>query len=482
MTAEQGPDAVNQLRETLRAFVEEICNHLAGVSVPGRVWRRVQQASPVDSERRAVAIPFGHRWIQLPIETRPELEFLTMQGHVEPIARQCPTCRATLLTLGGIVTSSRLADRLDMLKAPPDAAEADGWPARFFWRFLVPFLIAYFRESEGPWFEERAFNLAFNVVESELGTVASPKLVTPLLNVWLVEDEIILGQGVKLRQVTASEIEEWLNSVVYTTHGPAAPIMGAHDIEELQSVQCALEVIAPDQVSDMDTLDAKLNCPMGTELTERSLSALRLLRPVTFSLLTELRLPGLVWGHRGFALYRSGIDRHDMPQLLGRDDGARLAELFTRMGAQPNSRLALAINRFEVAIARPNATDKLIDYWVALEALFSPSKDGEIKYRASFRIAGYLGDTGRERKALYKVVKDSYDLRSEIVHGADIYGKRGGRRRTGAEVVHLVEESGGILRRAILKMLDEPPGFDSNQLEARYLETNWDGDVPEQTV
>ena len=67
------------------------------------------------------------------------------------------------------------------------------------------------------------------------------------------------------------------------------------------------------------------------------------------------------------------------------------------------------MRRWSSAIERWRGEDRLIDYWVALEALFCPTDNQEIKYRASLRIATLLGDTPTRRQELYDAVRHSYD-------------------------------------------------------------------------
>jgi hypothetical protein len=77
----------------------------------------------------------------------------------------------------------------------------------------------------------------------------------------------------------------------------------------------------------------------------------------------------------------------------------------------------LAIARWNNALERPNAQDRLIDLWILLESLFTGDSKTELRYRASLRIAAFLGGNHAERVSVFKVIRDSYDLRSKLVHG-----------------------------------------------------------------
>jgi hypothetical protein len=77
----------------------------------------------------------------------------------------------------------------------------------------------------------------------------------------------------------------------------------------------------------------------------------------------------------------------------------------------------VALRRFTRGYDRETDEDRLIDYWVALEALFLPERGGELSYRAALRIAAFVEDEKPRRKELFKLLKTSYDARSAVVHG-----------------------------------------------------------------
>jgi hypothetical protein len=55
--------------------------------------------------------------------------------------------------------------------------------------------------------------------------------------------------------------------------------------------------------------------------------------------------------------------------------------------------------------------------WAALEAIFSPDKAAEIKFRIALRIACYLESSGQDRLELYNKVRKLYNARSAAAHG-----------------------------------------------------------------
>lgn len=79
---------------------------------------------------------------------------------------------------------------------------------------------------------------------------------------------------------------------------------------------------------------------------------------------------------------------------------------------------SLAKNRFESSYGRKKLDDKLIDFTIGLEALFSEGP-GDLRFKLSSRVARFLGeDSDKEGKIrISAAVKKIYDFRSNIVHG-----------------------------------------------------------------
>jgi hypothetical protein len=85
--------------------------------------------------------------------------------------------------------------------------------------------------------------------------------------------------------------------------------------------------------------------------------------------------------------------------------------------------LSVALRAFSGTYDRwPTAHDsQLLDCVTALEALLGA--DNEIAFKLSFRIASILADTNEERSNLLKLLKDFYDTRSRVIHGANLKEK-----------------------------------------------------------
>lgn len=97
-----------------------------------------------------------------------------------------------------------------------------------------------------------------------------------------------------------------------------------------------------------------------------------------------------------------------------------------------------------------DATSKLIDLAIALEALFSPSDKGELTYRMAQSASFLIAEDVEERKEVYRFVKKMYSRRSALFHGqydADAYSD--GKFVTDDEIERLAS----IIRRSMLRFL-----------------------------
>jgi hypothetical protein len=81
-----------------------------------------------------------------------------------------------------------------------------------------------------------------------------------------------------------------------------------------------------------------------------------------------------------------------------------------------HKKLGLPLRRFRFSYDRTAVTDRLIDHWIALEALFAENEQ-EIAYKVSQRIAQFIGKSPQERWDIFSAANKSYNIRSRIVHG-----------------------------------------------------------------
>jgi len=107
----------------------------------------------------------------------------------------------------------------------------------------------------------------------------------------------------------------------------------------------------------------------------------------------------------------------------------------------------IAGNYFESHHARTSIEDKLIDLVISLEALFSPAREGEFRFRISLRGALLLGNDADSRRRVFQLMKRAYDARSSLVHGDESPFETG--RFSEQDLAALASE----VRVAILRLL-----------------------------
>ena len=171
-----------------------------------------------------------------------------------------------------------------------------------------------------------------------------------------------------------------------------------------------------------------------------TITAMRLTGPGTVSIGQTLKPLNL--------LFRGPI--FPVPYHLTKESVDTLSSLTVRLPQVKADSVRVAIFRFNIAnertqlaYGRDQPEDKLIDYWIALEALFLPH-DQELSYRAALRISYFLGADADDRKLKFEAIKDSYDARSWVVHG-----ERVSRRRHVPHVVAATYATEEILREAL---------------------------------
>ena len=109
--------------------------------------------------------------------------------------------------------------------------------------------------------------------------------------------------------------------------------------------------------------------------------------------------------------------------LLFQDIGnfTKLWEKYNNYDFNKNRPVDIAIRRFNYAYEKEQFEDKLIDYMIALEALFlKKDENNELTYRLALRTALFIRSKKEEINQIRKVIKRAYNIRSKIVHGSGI--------------------------------------------------------------
>jgi hypothetical protein len=145
------------------------------------------------------------------------------------------------------------------------------------------------------------------------------------------------------------------------------------------------------------------------------------------------------------------LDHAFLPQnyLITQDVANELCDIWNKATkAFRDDDLLLPISRFSEAYGRLKPEDMLIDYWIALEALFLPrDRISEMGQSMALAVSHYLGKTEHERRSTYEFVVSSHKMRSELVHAR--------ARHEYLDLQQKVKKTGDILRRSLRQRVSE---------------------------
>lgn len=351
-------------------------------------------------------------------------------------------------SLHAYILSSPLADHVfvDAGNKPIEQAESQSWWLMNF--YVVPLLTRYIGPELVLDFEEGRARSVYAGFEAFLeSTQVTYSIVAPLEWFEGPDEEVRLNATTVLRKLSEGEIQ-------YLWH--LGEFGGIVDRHQALGMSFCLET----------TQVAEKNAPVDFSEVYvdliRVVTALRLLKSgqVGIPVVTQ-RSCGPAFGPGG-STATSGPSPASMgPRYvltLGeRGDLLSVYEALTQ-GTVPKQ-LKVALDRFNYAYNRTRPDDRLIDYWIALEALFLPDEPPqELRYRASLRVAYFVSQGPEEREETFTQIRRSYDVRSAIVHG-----------RESEDAPQIAQFTEDVLRRALRRAVVAPESLDTQQLDKLIL-------------
>lgn len=164
--------------------------------------------------------------------------------------------------------------------------------------------------------------------------------------------------------------------------------------------------------------------------------------------------PNTSWGHIYHLepLWVSGMDESILSATQA-SDFKRLWHRFRR--TQPSKALRIAVTRFNIAYENEYPGDRLIDYMIALEALYTGDIQ-ELAYKLALRAAFFLGKTKEEKSSVFHLLKKAYTVRSQIVHGQEPKDEFILQTGKTLDIYDLAKETEEILRQSIKKLIAIP--------------------------
>lgn len=135
-----------------------------------------------------------------------------------------------------------------------------------------------------------------------------------------------------------------------------------------------------------------------------------------------------------------------------------IISLFKKISLCTDNNVTLAIYRFSFGMSKVYYPDKLIDYIIGLEALYTGGE--ELSFRLSLTLSFLLGKTNIEKKEIFKFMRKMYKARNDIMHS-----NKKKVELTGQDMDKLEY----YLKESILLSLKDLKSFDMKALENLFF-------------
>jgi hypothetical protein len=275
------------------------------------------------------------------------------------------------------------------------AAAADSEPA------LAAMLERIYADATSFEFPEERFERVYAEVERALyQNTLRTAIVAPLYGFEMEHDRLDLGEGLFLiagDKLDAPAPAVWSSPGGEVQHGRSPNVL------------CVLRRdVAGDDALPIAEARARFR---------RLLTALRLFKPgsIGFGPLAWARVDEGKWQPLALALAGSGVGR-GMPWVLAPEEGPELIELVELVAASsPTGRIAWALRRFEMGCERPDDTEALSDFLLALESLLD-ARDEHSRATLTLRVAALCAEDG-ERRAVQRRVELAFALERWVMGG-----------------------------------------------------------------
>jgi hypothetical protein len=290
-------------------------------------------------------------------------------------------------------------------------------------------------------------------------------LVAPLLRAALDLDSIELRPGARIERFPAETKRE-----LWAAHGWGSLAIDPLPGDEILTTTHAIVIdVEGQRLGGWDWYKAREQVPLA-------LLALRLLGPGPVTAPWAMLRPPVEFADYLIRLGASGgLVSHplrDVPRgrfELTATQAPLVPPLYRYLAADsPPAAFALALRRFTSSYQRVSDEDRLIDYWVAFEALYAPDQTSELRFRVSLRIARLLGSTRDDRVSLFAAMRRSYDWRSHIVHGGG--PPAGKKKRELGPFPQTVAATEDAFRRTLLLWTDPATRPTITEIDDQLLE------------
>lgn len=345
---------------------------------------------------------------------------------------------------------------IEVMRADPTISKhlAQGivgtWHTLFFpsmpWNYLDYFLVKQLvLHSEKSEFDDEAFDSMYCDLEKFFYSDSIElKAFSPLHNFISEIDNIDLGNGLRIRKINISELDQLLNENEMSQNRRSLnyfhPLEYAMELTfQSEKLLEALSIGSQPPSSYIDVI----------ERFNKLVTALRLFKEGTvlfsrFKIIPALDVHIIESVSSNFLASGNLLYRKSFGQtyILGATEINEFQRFWNKFDYLIQStKLSMAIRRFNYGYERDRPEDKLLDYMIAFEALFSKTNEntGELSHKLSVRVARLLKSDYIDRKTIAKNMKIFYGKRSKVVHGDEL--------ELDSEVVNNVEK---YLRESIM--------------------------------
>lgn len=270
---------------------------------------------------------------------------------------------------------------------------------------LNAFLSNYFGKDSSLKFNNDLFEERYDKLEEYVyAEFMQYRAYAPLKN-FLCLDEIKTSDGIILRNPEPKEHRKFYEE------------MGTHEFMGIGHILELNYSIKKERVLMHNEYVPELNF-------NKFVSALHLFRDGDFGMTILITEP-LMWHPMGTSMthreyYKDYFDLADK-YVLTDEEIPKFVEFwnFYRdiIDTEEYKKLGTAIRRFNLSYQRETINDKIIDIMIGFESLFLTGIQDELKYRLSVYVAAFLGKDAKEKKEIFKVIKEAYQFRSSVVHG-----------------------------------------------------------------
>lgn len=449
------------LKSALTFFVQEACSLLSKINIPERAWQRVIFKDEP---------PIGWHW-STEIEQRPDMFALAWH-----FVRETPSLLSSAVLLKVLQDDPELSAKFHPERDSPADWLGGKYLKNDVWNALLgPYVEECLKEHGQLIFDQEIFDSIFT---ETIGDVQSPSVSTethliPIAKIFLSQTEPIeLELGFRLRQLTTEEIERWLNRTWQ--------LDTKLRIEEFSGLQCAIEITHQRSREDFSVERSVDRMLKDLQAPEKELNKvdklLGLLRLVTnqnpYIAFTQVSRRSLLQRSMSISLPRTprSSQFNFMRDTIDSAVAERLIKLWRTLEAGTAVKnYDLAFRRWSQAIDRLNEVDRLIDYWIGLEALFMPDSNAELSFRVSLRVAAFLGHSPDQWEKIYKDIRHSYNWRSAVVHGSSSSKEKELSKEETLPAVTMKTKE--YLRSALLRLLEsnEPVKQQPGESEIEFL-------------